>query len=380
MTDGIKHKKEVSHGQKGEAVDWNDIHEITGNFDVEQHQPLNMVLENRTDFPAGPVAGQIIFRSDYNNGLIFDGTNWKSIVPAFLIVVASDGSGDYLTIQEGIDALPAGGGIVHVKTGTYVITAPITIGVDDTTLEGDFHGTAIETTTAGISMIVNNGHDRTTIRNLLIYGGGSAKNNAGIEWIGSHEGRIDNCYIQNCGGVGGGMGVYMEASDGNLINNNVVRDCWNYGIFLLECDGNIITNPIIYDILVGEEFGNGILILDSNRNVMDNFIVEGCEQEGVYFYNSLYNNFEGSMVRNNSFGNVNQFSGIILDGNSTHNSIIGNKSIDDQGVHSQKHGILEFGVGDNYNTILGNTCVGNITSEITTNGPQTEIGHNQTQP
>ena len=380
MTDGIKHKRIVVSGDKGTHDDWNDIHEITGDVDFEKHQALNFALENRANFPPAPVSGQIIYRTDYKNGLIFNGTSWKSLVPSFLIVVASDGSGDYLTIQEGIDALPPTGGIVHVKTGTYTITSKIEIKVDDTTLEGDFYGTQIITTTAGISMIENNGHDRVVIKDLLIYGGGSAKNNAGIEWGSSHEGRIENVYIANCGGLGGGMGIYMEASDGNLIINNVVRDCWGYGIFHLSCDGNIFTNNIIYDIVEGEEVGNGILIIDSNRNIINNNIIEGCEWEGVILYNALYNNFEGNMVRNNSFGNANVSAGILLDGTSTHNTILGNKSYDDQGVHTQRYGIREAGAVDNYNIVTNNVCVDNITAEISTQGANTINANNMIVP
>lgn len=375
MADGIKHKTTMAHGQKGLREDWNDVHEITGDYDCEKHQALNFVLENRTDFPAGPIAGQMIFRSDFPNGLIWDGTAWKSLTPAFLIVVASDGTGDYLTIQEGIDALPASGGIVHVKTGVYTITSKIEIKVDDTTLEGDFHSTVIETTTQDISMIENNGNDRIVIRDLFLYGDGLAKNNAGIEWIGSHEGRIENVYIQNCGG----MGIYMEGSDGNVILNPVIRDCWNYGIIFLECDGNIIENPIIYDI-VEDDWGEGIEFNDCHKNICNSGIIEGCEQEGVYFWASTYNNFEGNMVLNNSHTNVNVHAGIILDGTSTHNTILGNKSFDDKVIHTQRYGIREAGAVDNYNTITNNTCTGNITTEVSTQGANTINANNMVLP
>jgi len=375
MADGIKHKRVVALRDTGQPEDWNDTHEITGNVDQEQNQFLNSVIENRTDWPAGAIAGQQVYRTDYNNGFIFDGTTWRSVTPGFLIVVAADGTGDYLTIQEGIDALPGTGGIVHVKTGTYIITAPIVIGVDDTTLEGDFYGTAIETITQDISMIVNNGHDRTTLRNLLIYGDGKVKNNAGIEWVGSHEGRIENVYIQNCGG----LGIYMEGSDGNLISNPVVRDCWNYGILFLECDGNIIENPIIYDI-VEDDWGEGIELNDSHRNIINSCIVEGCEGEGIYFWASTYNNLGLGRIRNNSFTNANVHAGIILDGTSTHNTILGNKSFDDQGVKTQRYGIREAGGVDNYNTITNNTCTGNITAEVSVQGANTINANNMVLP
>jgi len=50
-------------------------------------------------------------------------------------VVATDGSGDYNTdgsadnveIQQAIDSLPAGGGIILLKAGTYTTNATINI-------------------------------------------------------------------------------------------------------------------------------------------------------------------------------------------------------------------------------------------------------------
>lgn len=74
---GIVHKAIKLHGDKGYAAEWNDDHRITDNVDVEQHQFLNNVVENRTDFPAGPVEGQIIYRSDLNSLQIWTGSDWE---------------------------------------------------------------------------------------------------------------------------------------------------------------------------------------------------------------------------------------------------------------------------------------------------------------
>ncbi|GAI58347.1 unnamed protein product, partial [marine sediment metagenome] len=104
------------------------------------------------------------------------------------------------------------------------------------------------------------------------------------------------------------------------------------------------------------------------------------EWEGVYFWASTYNNFEGNMIRNNSFGNANQFAEIILDGNSTHNTLIGNKSYDDQIVPTQRYGIREAGVGDNWNLITNNVAVDNITAEISSQGPNSIVDNNITGP
>jgi parallel beta-helix repeat protein len=52
------------------------------------------------------------------------------------IIVAQDGSGDYESIQDGINALPPEGGIVFVKAGTYNLSSQITISKNSVYIEG----------------------------------------------------------------------------------------------------------------------------------------------------------------------------------------------------------------------------------------------------
>lgn len=80
MTDGIKHKREVVLGNIGQPEDWNDNHEITGHTDQDQFSWLNQRIENRTDYPAAPVVGQIIYRSDLKMLMTYDGSNWIGAV------------------------------------------------------------------------------------------------------------------------------------------------------------------------------------------------------------------------------------------------------------------------------------------------------------
>lgn len=73
---GINHVNVKASGQKGYAAEWNKDHEQKGNHDCKKFQHLNHVIENRTDFPAGPVEGQIIYRTDENKLYIWDGAAW----------------------------------------------------------------------------------------------------------------------------------------------------------------------------------------------------------------------------------------------------------------------------------------------------------------
>jgi len=73
---GIKHSDVKASGEKGFATEWNKNHVIDGNIDMLQNQLLNNVIENRTDFPAGPVEGQAIYRTDLNVLYVYDGAAW----------------------------------------------------------------------------------------------------------------------------------------------------------------------------------------------------------------------------------------------------------------------------------------------------------------
>lgn len=74
---GIVHERVVASRDKGMATDWNADHKITGDADMDQYSWLNQVIENRTDWPAGAVEGQVIYRTDLDVVYVYDGTGWS---------------------------------------------------------------------------------------------------------------------------------------------------------------------------------------------------------------------------------------------------------------------------------------------------------------
>ncbi len=58
-------------------------------------------------------------------------------------VVATDGTGDFTDIPAAIASLPAGGGVVYIKEGLYIIAASIAITKANTSLIGDGKSTII---------------------------------------------------------------------------------------------------------------------------------------------------------------------------------------------------------------------------------------------
>ena len=88
---GINHSTTATHGGKGTADDWNADHVIGDNVPFNHHQAEEFVIENRTDWPAGPVAGQIIHRTDLGNTFIWDGNEWNKLEGEDALILAWTG-------------------------------------------------------------------------------------------------------------------------------------------------------------------------------------------------------------------------------------------------------------------------------------------------
>lgn len=86
------------------------------------------------------------------------GTTGGSVTNPY-IVVANDGSGDYADLASGIAALPASGGMIFVKAGTYPISTTITTPVSNVRIVG-----------AGPATVLQG--DGASIYNILELGGG----------------------------------------------------------------------------------------------------------------------------------------------------------------------------------------------------------------
>jgi len=98
---GIKHSVTKTSEEKGYASEWNDNHIIDGDIDLGQYEFLNQVIENRTDFPAGPVAGQIIYRTDLTEMYIYDGAVWVAYAGIDVAdFIHHDGSIDFTAAQD----------------------------------------------------------------------------------------------------------------------------------------------------------------------------------------------------------------------------------------------------------------------------------------
>lgn len=228
---GIKHSVIVTTGQKGQASDWNADHIFDSDADVAGFQLLTARIENRTTWPAGPAAGQIIFRTDLAEAYVWDGVGWVVVSRdrrgATMIVAASnsddllhadfvcDGVADEVEIQDAIDALPATGGRVLLLDGTYNITVAalsnsITINKPNVTLQGQGRNTVLAWANAAIifaAVIKVAGMDDVVISDLKF-----SVTGAGLVFFLRVDNGSDNLEVRNITGSGPEVWVYAAAT------------------------------------------------------------------------------------------------------------------------------------------------------------------------
>lgn len=418
----IKHAASKVTGDRGYAAEWNADHVITSNVDFNLHQMLQAVVENRTTWPAGPVEGQIIYRSDENTFYIWNGTSWVGMVGPATIVVAADGSGQYTDVQDGIDALPAGGGVVYIKEGTYTIDAPILITKSNVALMGAGAATILIAKVNLNDKVIIIGDAANTYSGIIIESiyvdGNKANQVAGDDgiWLRTkvEDSRIIGCWIADCTREGLDIdsgsarnhilsnvfkdcdlnGIDIDLSNaGTVIQGNFCKDNGDSGIYGAGSGGytviaeNVcVTNgedgieirgglTLIEGNACSSNSENGIFIFSDHISVVAN-ICRYNNFHGIWLFACDYNLVSGNYVYNSSFNNDNTYSEIHLSNTSTYNIISSNQCHADDLNFQAKYGIRENAAADDWNLIHGNIVIGQQTARISTQGPNTVTADN----
>ena len=406
---GIYHNAVKAHGDKGLHTEWNDDHKIQGNLDFRHYAAENMIIENRTDWPAGPAEGRVIYRTDQHTLYHWNGTSWTALVGPATVVVAADGSGMTDNIQDGIDMLPAGGGVVYIKEGTYTINASINITIDNVAIMGTGFSTIILMTNA-LKVFNCIGADRLTFKDFQIDG-----NAVGLTGIYIEDGNyciIDGCWIHDCGdgittsvNVGtvidntitnckiydnSANGIYLDNdSDRAVISSNHINGNTSHGIWVNHSDYVNVINNIIYD-----NGGSGVHVIALYDIINNNTIYEN-NSSGIYFVgfgyhvcngNVIYKNERygimldcsdsvciGNLVKDNDFSNTASFDGIAVH-NGDRNLVASNRC-----YNNDRYEINIQDVACDRTLLLGNIVRGtDHVGTINDNGTNTEIAHNVT--
>lgn len=340
---------------------------------------------------------------------MFAGSWAKKIVATR--IVAADGSGDFTDIQSAIDDLPAGGGVVYVKEGTYTITSAITIGVSNTALIGAGKATKVQTT-SDITMLYASALSGIHINKLYFYGAGDGKSsNLGIEFVGMSFSSITECWIDNCGSLGIGAsgesqkviitdnvlnanfstGMGLTDFQYGICSDNVIVDSSASGILSQSIAWSVLSNNVItgsgdHGINVATHYGTvsnnvcdqntecGIILSVGGNSTIIGNICRTNTQHGIYLNASRHNTVIGNFCEDNDSGNSQTYSGIMLDSESDNNTITGNRCRNNDNYEID----ISASTCDN-NIVVGNHCIGtDHEGAINDSGTNTQIGHNVT--
>jgi len=275
------------------------------------------------------------------------------------IVVALDGTGDTDDVQEGIDLLPATGGSVYVREGLYILTANLTINVNNVSLFGAGRSTQIN----GIngSPILDSIANYTSVNNIYFHHAGSAfAFNRCLEMNGDH------CLVSQCYADNGRTGIDIRGT-GSIVIQNIIEDMAggaSAGIAVRAGGSNAINGNVC------DNTGtSGIVVEESPKN-----LVVG---------NQCLNSANGIIVRGG--GNYTIVQGNECNDNTDHGIWIGyggegadNNTVIGNQCTGNDDGIEVLNAWSDDNIVVGNWLKGNVTTSLTDGGTGTEIGHNKT--
>jgi pectin methylesterase-like acyl-CoA thioesterase len=334
------------------------------------------------------------------------------VSPLRRVVVAADGSADYTTIQRGIDALPATGGLVLVKAGVY--HESLSIPNSGVTLKAIDPYVILRVDTPNTNAIFV-GKRQQSITNVVIEGlhiigeGTPTWDDGRGIWINrcAHC-AIDRLIVENMGS----SGIYLRQTNSSVISDSEVFNCKKNGVDLeFSSNDNNVTATYSHDnganfmVYAGSQRNRFIRCVSSNPYDNGWYIDVGSNENRVMqsrSYNATHDSGDisghprsggsgiliksnGNIIFNNSISNCRI--GIQLDNGAIQNQIIGNfvsNSLaaipgsgtgilindggdpcmynmisQNQSVNNQRDGI-EIAPNASHNSVVGCTLLGNL--------------------
>lgn len=270
-------------------------------------------------------------------------------------IVATDGTGDFTSIQDAIDDLPATGGVVYIKEGTYEIDTDITIDNNNIALIGAGNSTVItDVLGSGMyRMITITSSDYCRIENIKFLA--TADQPDGVYFNNCSYNVITGCVFDN---VDSAL-LFANSSYHNIITENIISNTVNVDVSIeTGCHYNIISNNTTND-------GGNL---------------------SIYLYASNYCSIIGNTCENSGE------QAIIVAGNSVGVIVSGNTCISggSSGIHIYGHRNVIVGNVCNENVrgiwiysgtkniVVSNVFVNNTTEQLDDDGTTTEIAHNIT--
>lgn len=323
--------------------------------------------------------------------------------------VLSSGTNAATVIQAALSGVSAtSGGIVHVREGSYSISATLLVG-NNTILEGEGWGTILAlANSANVDLVRNSGwgsvlNEGIVIRDLTLDGNKSNQgvstvdvisfnkslrfeidhtkviNGArfGIRWTGNGVGLVEGNKIN--GNASTGISVASSGDDSHIIGNDIGSN-GGAGINLNGvANVAVIGNNVYLNTLQGIDVTTGPRNQIVGNNVHDN------TQTGIRINASGTtdsadsNTVTGNTVRNNNTGNNSAFAEILMTGSAGINLkgvVISANTVTVTGASNT--GIKESGSAVNYNVITSNSVAVTSGTAITVVGANTVNANNST--
>jgi parallel beta-helix repeat protein len=350
------------------------------------------------------VSGQRAYASEWNDahvvsGVCIEANNCNFKVGSATLIVDVNGKGDYTDIQSALNALPAGGGKILVKEGTYNIAATITIPISNVAIIGSGYATEIKST-GNFNVFYADTKSNLIFEKLQINGSGAPNNqNRGFNLTNCNYVYIKDCHIWNVGwnaiAISSGWDIWIV--------NNYISSLGGNGIYLggtastiwilgNEISGNgasgiQITTPYICYIMDNSIYSNGtygILLGNNYGSQIIGNLVEASWYHGIYVYGSQQVTIKGNYICGSGQAANNTYSNIHLEVynsiNSIRNIISGNEILGaGYGIFPltlPKYGYREANANQDKNIVLGNVVVGAMTANISVQGANTINQHN----
>lgn len=263
-----------------------------------------------------------------------------------------DGTDDQAEINAAIQSLPASGGEIVILDGEYNITAPITVNKSNVSIKGNGRSTKLNrnwdsSTEEGV--IDARSADGCIIEGLCIdgnnYGGFDSNKNHCIYVWGSNQSiirhnictqcsdtgiNVESCYqctiADNIVSFNDDTGIEVGYGSNNVIANNIILSGGDIGLYIHGCSDVVVTGNII------SNAESCMSLYECNRGNISNNVCKNYDEEGLRL---------NSCVRCVIANNV---------------CFLGNGTPAD--YTASQHTILLFDIGNEYNIISSNNCMG----------------------